>query len=357
MVVAIIDKTVLTTKGQEHISLTWILNHERYTKTSTQSYNISKDYFGFFPLADEKFRLKGLERFSENQLQQLSSDADVAYFTDTYGIFRNEWFKRGKDTERSGMLYGGLSNEDLVLLQGMKEKKKLIITEFNTIGSPTKTENRNKFEKLFSMNWTGWTGRYFDSFDTTVNKELPRWLINDYKRDNGGKWNFKKSGIAFVNLNDQVVILEDSTSLKNPIPQIITGIYGHEQLGLPQQIKYPFWFDVIKPDYRVNQAVSKFQIQVNANGKRLMQQSGIPSEFPAVLMYKGNDYGFYYFSGDFCDNPVGIITSYFKGIEYFKWLFYDKENLSERASFFWNFYNPLMTHVLRQEKIKLQKMH
>ncbi|WP_448636227.1 hypothetical protein [Pedobacter panaciterrae] len=49
MVAAIIDKTVLTTRGQEHISLTWILNHQKFTKTSTKSYQIAKDYFGFSP--------------------------------------------------------------------------------------------------------------------------------------------------------------------------------------------------------------------------------------------------------------------------------------------------------------------
>lgn len=357
MVVAIIDKTALTTQGQEHISLTWLLNHQRLTKTTSARYSLSGDYFGFFPLADEKFRIKGLERFSVTQLDQLSMDADLVYFTDTYGIYQNEWYKKGKNTERSGMLYGGLSDQDLVLLQEMKAKKKLIITEFNTIGSPTKALNREKFEQLFSMNWTGWTGRYFDSFDTTVNKELPRWLINNYKKTNGGKWGFKKSGIAFVNQTDQVIILEDGTDLNNPVPQIITGPYGQDYFSLPEKIKYSFWFDVIAADSKVNQTISRFQIQANAKGKALLLRSGIPSEFPAVLMYKGKDYGFYYFSGDFCDNPIGMSTSYFKGIEFFKWLFYNNRNPSERASFFWNFYNPLMTRILDQEKLKLTRQH
>lgn len=357
MVAAIIDKTVLTDKGQEHISLTWLLNHERLTKTSALSYHLSEDYFGFFPLADEKFKLKGLERFTENQLRQLSEDADLVYFTDTYGIYQNEWFKKGRDTERSGMLYGGLSVQDLVLLQDMKANHKLIITEFNTIGSPTKLNNRLKFENLFKMRWTGWTARYFDSFDTLVNKELPRWLINNYKRTNGGKWSFKKSGVAFVNQNDQVVILEDVIDLNNPIPQIITGTYGQQHFSLPEKIKYSFWFDVIQPDLNVHEVVSSFQIQANTKGKALLKKNGIPANFPAVLMYKGNDYGFYYFSGDFCDNPIAMKTSYFKGIEFFKWFFYNRQNPSERASFFWNFYNPLMTHILQQEKQKLQKGH
>src|SRR5579872_2859980 len=72
LVVAIVDKTVLDRDGQEHISLTWLLNNLRYTKTSSDLYHISDDYFGFFPKDNQKFRIKGLERFSSQQLNQLS---------------------------------------------------------------------------------------------------------------------------------------------------------------------------------------------------------------------------------------------------------------------------------------------
>jgi len=54
LVAAIIDKTVLRPDGQEHISLTWILNHQRFTKTKQRGYSIDEDYFGFgsYPKAD-----------------------------------------------------------------------------------------------------------------------------------------------------------------------------------------------------------------------------------------------------------------------------------------------------------------
>jgi hypothetical protein len=166
LVAAIIDKTVLTTAGQEHSSLYWILNQERYTKTSKKSYTIDRDYFGFFPLEDEKFKLKGLERFSEKQINQLSIDADLVYFTDTYGIYNNEWFQKKNINERSGMLYGGLSKNDVALARLMKDKKKLVIAEFNTIGDPTDSAARAGFENEFAIKWTGWTARHFESLDT-----------------------------------------------------------------------------------------------------------------------------------------------------------------------------------------------
>jgi hypothetical protein len=50
-------------------------------------------------------------------LEQLSKDSDVAFFTDTYGIYRQEWFAGKSQTERSGILYGGMSDQDLTLLK------------------------------------------------------------------------------------------------------------------------------------------------------------------------------------------------------------------------------------------------
>jgi len=350
MVAAIIDKTVLTTRGQEHISLTWILNHQKFTKTSTKSYQIAKDYFGFFPLDKENFRLKGLERFNPDQLKQLSEDADMVYFTDTYGIYNNEWYSQKNNTERSGMIYGGMSSQDIELLRLMKAKGKLIITEFNSIGSPTHLDTRLRFEKLFAMRWTGWTGRFFDNLDSTKNKELPRWLIRNYKRDNNNQWPFTKAGVAFVNDKDQVVILQDSTELDDPVPHITSSPYGQQNFGLPSKIKYAFWFDVIQPDLKTNTQVASFTLDVNARGRELLAAHQLPRVFPAVIMHKHEDYRFYYFSGDFCDNPITMGTSYFKGISLFKWMFYNTSDPMERASFFWNFYRPMVSQILKEEK-------
>jgi hypothetical protein len=156
MVLAIIDKTVLTTKGQEHISLNWVLNQERFTKTNTDLYKREHDYFGFFPLEKEKFQLKGLERFNTTQLEQLSNDADLAYITDAYGIYKNEWYQQGDIKERSGIVYGGMSQQDFYFLDQMRTKHKLIITEFNCLASPTAPAVRSNFENTFGIKWTGW---------------------------------------------------------------------------------------------------------------------------------------------------------------------------------------------------------
>jgi hypothetical protein len=346
LVMAIVDKTVLDRTGQEHISLNWILNHNKYTKNNKESYEIARDYFGFFPKEDQKFRLRGLERFSAAQLINLSEDADLAYFTDTYGIYKQEWYQQ----KSSGLLYGGLSTQDLEFLKLMKKKNKLIITEFNTIGSPTSPEIRGQFETLFGMKWSGWTARYFNSLDTVINKELPQWMIKNYKVANKSKWPFKKAGVVFVSDKDQVVILEDSTHLSNAMPYILSTTDGQQQFGLPEKMKYPFWFDIVLPNEKSNKIVATFSLSLKSTGIAELKRFGIPPSFPAILHQNSTHPKFYYFSGDFCDNPISLTSSYFKGIEFFKFLFYDTEDPMERTSFFWNFYRPLINNILDKEK-------
>jgi hypothetical protein len=354
LVMAIVDKTEVTTSGQEHVSLNWVLNHERFTKTSREPYRVASDYYGFFPLENEAFRLKGLERFSAQQLEQLSVDCSVAYFTDTYGVFSNEWYAQKNISERSGIVYGGMSQQDIQLLANMKEKRKLIITEFNSIGSPTAPEIRQQFENMFGMKWSGWIGRYFETFDTTLNRELPRWLINNYLAQNNRQWPFTKPGVAFVSDKDEVVILEKDTHLQSPLPHIITTQATQNEYDLPEKIKYSFWFDIVSADTTINEVAARFHLDPNKTGADLLSKHGIPSIFPAVIQHKkANDYQFYYFCADFCDNPVSMLASYFKGISFFKFLFFDESDPMERKSFFWKYYRPLLTRILREHETRI----
>ena len=343
---AIIDKTVVTKKGQEHISLNWVLNQQKFSKDNSELYQGDKDYYGFFPLQNRKFRIKGLERFSETQLNQLSRDADMAYVTDAYGVYTNEWYDVKDQKERSGIVYGGMSSQDLYFLEKMKEHHKLIITEFNCLGSPTNNMIRYQFEADFGVKWTGWIGRFFDSLDTTVNLELPKWLIRNYKRQHGNRWPFSKSGIAFVRNDDKVEVLENETHLNKDIPYIISTAEAQLHYQIPETIKYSFWFDIINVDNKMNRVLSSFIIDANPAGNLVLKNNGIPASFPAITMHMNDDYRFFYFSADFCDNPIFFQTSYLKGIHYFDWLLYNSREKQERESFFWEVYRPMVTKIL-----------
>jgi hypothetical protein len=346
LVIAIIDKSARTRNFEEHVSLNWVLNQERFTKTRTKLYKPDEDYFGFVPLNGQNFKIKGLEQFTDQQLEQLSGDADMVYFTDTYGVYSDDWFGDSHKEQANRILYGGMSQEDIQFLRNMKERHKLIISEFNSIGSPTPEHIRKQFQDMFGLVWTGWTGCYFSSLDTAVSKELPRWLVSNYKKGHDGKWPFRRPGIAFVNNTDQVVILEDSAHLIDAVPFVATNEFGQKSFGLPPRIRSPFWFDIIHPDPDMTLVVSQFVINTTGIGAKELIKNGIPQTFPALVMHKGNDYQFYYFSGDFCNNRIDLNSSRFKGIAIFSQLFYNNGRFNDRAAFFWNFYRPIMQHIL-----------
>lgn len=371
--VLIMDKTVLTLKGQEHRSFNWILTHHKYSKPDGKLYKIKQDYHGFFPIERGKsYFTSDLDGFvdavvdpatvdstgrgwftkvkkpgySFDQIDSIASSLDMVYFTDMYGMYVNEWFR---DTilwkERSPLLYGGLTENDLHLLEKMKEKKKLILAEFNYYHHPTDGSIRERAGQLLNIRWTGWIGRYFENLDPTENEELPMWVVTNYMNEHGGRWPFKKSGIVLAREDDWIEVLEDSTHLNVEIPYIYTTRYGQKKFRMIKKVHYPFWFDISLPTNDKNTIVSTFKIEPNSKGDSILRLYDIPAVFPAVMESTGPS-PYYYFGADFCDNPIRNGTACFAGSGWVGFLFFNN-NLPERNKFFYRFYRPLVKRIMK----------
>ena len=356
--VLILDKTVLTSNVQEHISLSWVLSHEKYVHSDFGVYDPKKNYLGFFPDDKGNYKIKDFNNYKQEELKRLANSNDVAYYTDLYGIYSNEWMatyypEKVKDkrfiSQRSTSYYGGLTKNELNLLKEFKNQKKLIINEFNIIAHPTSNSIRKAYEKEFDMKWSGWVGRYFDSLDTLTNMDIPRWLIDNYLDQHQGKWPFKKSGIAFVREDDRVEILENKTHLKVEMPFIYTSDAVAEKYGISKKIKYSFWFDIISANDSTMNTLSEYKIETNSVGDALMKKWGIPHTFPALISNKQQLY--YYLAGDFCDNPVSLNSSRLIGVQWFAFVSLSS-NKAERFSFFWYYYRPLLKTILSDYKLK-----
>lgn len=343
--IAIIDKTVLTNKGQEHRSLNWILRYKRYCRPNHDFYSIPDDYYGFFPLDSEKYKRQGIENMKPDQIARLSDKYDMAYFTDTYGMYYNEWYKVGRPTERSQHIFGGMQQEDINTIAQFKAKKKLVICEFNDICSPTSYGVRHQFEQMYGLKWSGWIGRYFECLDTVINQELPHWVVNNYKRQHNNKWPFKKAGMVFDREDDHVEVLEIGKMLDKECPAIITNKKDSKRFGIPEIVGYPYWFDIMYTSHK-NHVISVFELYPNKRGDSLLKAYNIPIHFPAAIEHYDTAYKFYYFSGDFSDNPIKDYLSELKGIWYFSPLFYTREDLTSRTGFFWEYYTPMLDLIL-----------
>lgn len=346
--ITIIDKTVLDQSYEEHESLFWYLNYHKWEHPATDKrYKPGKDYFGFFPKADNQFEKRGLEGKAQTALDSIAGHSDYLYITDSYGIYHNEWYKDDDGKERSAHLYGGLAEEDLYLLEQMDKPGKTIIAEFNTIANPTRGAIRNRFEAQFDLKWTGWIGRNFESLDTLKNKELPRWLIQNYLKQYG-RWPFTNSGIVFVNESDRIEILEKGSHLQESVPVIYTRKTFVDSSGVDASLYYPFWFDIMEIGSEM-EALAYYHLPTTPQGDSLLAQYGLPYFFPAVMRRKPSTEkaAFYYLAGDFCDNPISMKRSYFRGITYFSEFYYDETDNTDRQTFFWRYYLPLLDAILK----------
>lgn len=344
--IAIVDKTVLTDQGNEHESFNWILTHEKYCKPDRDLYSTSEDYYGFFPKERWKYEIKDFENLNDSALNNFADRIDMIYFTDTYGIYNKDWFSNNVRGEYSRLMYGGMSRNDLKLLSLMKQKHKLILTEFNDIATPTSRSVRSMFEEMFGVQWTGWTGRFFYSLDTTVNKEIPVWVMRDYKLQHSRQWPFRKAGIVFVSRVGRIEILEYKKDLTEEVPYIISNDLNRSRFNIPKKVKYSYWFDVMLTQ-KTNNVISVYRLFTNSRGDSLLKSINIPNPFPAVIEHYDNDYKFYYFSGDFSDNTIDPLLAKFIGITKFRWFLYRSNDPDERESFFWLYYEPLVSAILK----------
>jgi hypothetical protein len=346
--IAVLDKTVPTPGCEEHRSFFWILNHEKYTNKAGRHYSSTNDYFGFFPLKPYKYRKYDLKRIRLAEIPSMAENLDMVYYTDTYGVFFDDWFRGVQTEDLSTLIYGGLNQNDFLLLKEMKNQHKLIITEYNLFDYPTTDFIREKTEELFDLKWSGWTGRYFNSLNYEKNKDIPRWIVVNYKKNHKGEWAFKKSGIILTYRQNKVIVLEEGKDLKFPLPIIYPEKYGKDKFSLPDSITFSNWFDIVAPSNSSNKIVANYSLRVNRNGDSILNENNIPKSFPAIFE-NTNGCTFYYFAGNFARCNVSNFTKDIYG--------YDQlgKKIAAENDFFWNFYKPLISKILSNYYVTLPK--
>jgi hypothetical protein len=343
MNIYILDKTVPTMERAEHKSFNWILDHNRYLKPDGDLYNINKDYYGFFPI-NSKSQEFDFRSVRIHEIEDVANKYDMLYYTDTYGVYYNEWYKKGaSDVKHTQKVYGGLNQNDYLLLKEMKDLGKLIITEFNLYDAPTNGLIREKVEDMFDIKWSGWTGKYFSSLDTTNGNKFPQWIVNLYMEQNNNQWPFENAGIVLVHKFGTIAILEQGTHLTQEIPFIIAKQETMSRFGVPEMVHYPQWFDITFSGDK-NDVLANFKINVNASGDSILRYYNLKPVFPAVIEHIGN-YKFYYFGGDFAENKVNNKSAFFEGYHNLA-SFFNSSNYNNTDKFFWQFYVPMMTEIL-----------
>jgi hypothetical protein len=346
--VLIIDKTVRDKTYREHAGLFWTLEHQKYKKSSGDFYSEEWDYLGFFPNGKADLgEVKDLEGRSEEEIKKLASDTDLIYLADTYGVYEDD-FDENPSNERSKKIYGGLNEADLQLIKAAGQEGKVVVAEFNSIASPTPASIRNEFENLMGLKWTGWIGRYFDELDTVINSDIPTWMVRQYQRQHE-RWDLSGPGLVFIKETGEIEAFIFGTDYSNKVPLIRTQKINKHGFKLPEVVPYPDWFDVvmIERDYEV---ISYYDINPSNEGLQRLRRMGLPRFFPAAVVRKLDKGSQYYFSGDFSDIGEPFGATHFFGLPILWRGFYVASDYTDRQSFYWNYYYPLVNQVLGKTK-------
>ncbi|MFZ0280968.1 MAG: hypothetical protein WAL29_04920 [Bacteroidales bacterium] len=338
--IVILDKTVPTLERLKHKSFNWVLTNERFVKKENKnSYSFKKDYYGFSPTRPLKEKGSTTKEYHLSEMMDLPEKIDAVYFTDTYGVFFNDWYSGVNKSRKSRKIYGGLNNVDYLLINEMRKKNKLIILEYNSLDFPTPAFESYRTQEKLGITYTGWSGKYFEELDST-SKGFPIWMTSMYRKEYGKPWSFTKPGIVLLT-EKRIIVLEEGTHLKNPLPHIITDETNCAKYGVPASVAYDNWFDIINP--LESNIISRFRLETTAIGDTSLAGNMLSSEFPAVIQ-EPVDKRTYYFSGDFATNKVSFCTSRIKGFGKLKGILYsDKPDDTRR--FFWLYYKPLINTI------------
>ena len=350
--ILVLNKTVLGLERKEHRAIFWLLLNNKFVKHDNKVYRMEKDYYGFHPIKPLKSRKYEVRRIKLEEINDLLSNYDMAYYSDTYGVFFNEWYRRHSGQGKGTLIEGGLNNNDFLFIKGLQDQGKLLIAEYNFIAPPTIQLVRKKAEDLLGIKWTNWTGWYINELDQSRTKDLPDWIVGIYKKRNDGEWPFTGAGIVLVNEPaQQVAVLQADKHLEDGVPEIQTTEYGLESYHLPETVHYPYRFDIM--DEQSNEVIAEYKLHVNIDGKAVLDEFDLPSRFPAV-MESNTGSPFLYLAGDYSDYPVRMWTAKLQGIRTFEKIFYtNKENSTSK--FYWTYYVPLLSQVLTNYQTSLTK--
>lgn len=340
--IAIIDKTVPTENYREHHGLTWLLNYHRYTKPNGEKYEEASDFYGFMP--DEKN-----ETYTINEVPESLDGTDLIYIADTYGVYQEDLSWGGQPSGAPSLLYGGMDAKEWeTVKQQVTENGTGLVVEFNSFSSPTDAAVREDVTEFLGVNWTGWSGRYFGDL-TKSRGEVPPWIVSRFEK-HGGTWDYAGAGFVLVSDSEKkiVVLSEERGETGTNGIQLKFTEAGTKKFPLGDSPSFNYWFDISEA-HSEGDIIADYDWDLTATGSAILEEHGIPENFPAIVHQKKAGADVYFFGGDFVDvsdmpdlHQYAGFAKVLSGMSFI--------NPDADTSFYWRTYAPLMERILADAK-------
>lgn len=334
--VVALDKTVPTETRREHLGFYWTLRHFRYVNPQDGELpDPLNDYYGFYPLDDDRFRIRSLPR-------DLATP-DLVYLLDTYGVYEADFYGVNPEGRRSRKIYGGLTLGEVRSVRTANRRGSPVIAEFNTFASPSDRHAADSLTSLLGVEWTGWTGRYVDELQR--GGEVPVWFVENQEIDEGRRWQYTGPGFIFIHESGDQVLLEWGTHFDEHGVMFTPTRAAEERYGVKGLTRYRYWFDVTVARSST-EVLGRFRLPVTAAGQALLDEAGVALQFPALTRAGTTTAPVYYLAGDAADFYPTPRFMRVRGLPWFKRTMPSGE--TDPLAFFWRVYVPFMQTVLSE---------
>jgi len=346
--IVVVDKTVPHPTYREHMLLFWVLNRAKTKPVlAPKPWTDDRDYLGYYP---EKLSAKK-KALTANLKREDLKGRDMLFIADTYGVYTEDLVDPKDYLEAldySHKIYGGFEKDEVDAIMEFGKSGGDIVGEFNTFGSPTYGDERHRLEDLLGVEWTEWTGRYFE--DLGDETEVPVWARRHWLQHYKKEWDFHGEGWMFSNEDTRIFVLQNGKDV-GPHGMKIVDVARHDELmrGVLTDVPFNFWFDVIKADKGAD-VLANYWIDVTPGGQEIMKAFGLPWRFPAVVRKSYQPLRLY-LAGDVSDMNIPAGMYNVAGIDLFKKMGRFYEHKKDQQAFFWEFYLPVFSNVLEVQAI------
>lgn len=329
--VVIVDKSVAKPAYRKHAGLIWVLNHEKIAQPGAdRRFDPTRDYVGYHPAESGDKRIVPIP----------DTPTDLAYISDTYGVYEGD-VADSPTLNRSKLVYGGMSVDEVRRLTGNLRPGGTLIGEFSSLGSPTPIAARALLASTFGVRPTGWVGRHMQYLDLTP--DLPQWMPRAWRKQTGTRWAFRGPGYVFASEAGELVVLVEGVDTPVGALTMHVDTSTAATYGTVDQLRYDGWVEILAPTDRAR-VIATYDLRLNASGVKKMRNVPISGRFPAVVRTATQQRTTYYFAGDWSDRTNDGRYDY-RGIERFKRMV-TSDDRDDTEKMFWTVYVPMMAHII-----------
>lgn len=300
---------------------------------------------------------------------------DLIYIADTYGVYREDFvaqidqgdgkveeissstdpemlkllFDQGEievHMDYSKLIFGGLSKEDLEVIERHCDRGGDVFFEFNAFCDPTKPEIRSRAEALVGLKWTGWSGRFLPN--PQDKQDAPHWLERQYKSQFPEKELTSKASLLLAHRDGRVYLIESDQEMMDVIPTLHVTSQYRERFPMANSPYYYFWFAIMTPDPEVKPKVlAEIELHAPESQKEIFKLLEIPQRIPLLTEHIVGESHRYHFSIDGSDIREDLGNYHYAGLALLNSISPKNRGISvNQRKVFWQFYLPMLNVLL-----------